>query len=624
MRSNHLIDFDEILSLTYKLLQSSPALRALCQMRWDHLLVDEFQDLDHTQYAILSLLVGAKRSLFAVGDDDQSIFSWRGADPKVMSRFMDEFDIREPILLDINCRCSETIFDAARKILPLSENLFDKPITARRKGGDAVRFREFAHEYEEARWLIGDLRQSASEAGSKWGRYGVLYRNHWIGQFLEEIFLAEGIPCRLARGQSLRDDPLIATILAALRIVQNPDADLHVETLAELVLSQEIRMLLKRDGQLNILDQLRNLAEAKRQESKECWRFLYQIANLQSYHHSSGDLPTLIQSIVEMGLGKSENPLEEWIDKLSDPAADPEINTLAETIRNTALAGGTVYLPAAGGLEIPIKHLLQRTLPTLPVRYLERDTQASARDVILAIAPLTPVDDCARIVAVPANRLGTVLVFKAMQCLEIQKFQRNFLDYVIFDLESTGKDVETCAIIEIAAVKVRDGVVIDTFHSLVYTDQIIPATATAIHGYTHDDLIGKPTLEAIWPAFREFVGDDLLVAHNGLHYDVPLLQKATKAWNGTEGMHFYDTLLLARSLFPSMAASLKDLASYFQIETGRSHRALDDCRCLAGVFENLLQERLRRSRKTALTHLLDAVALGPPSKIGPRQRKMKR
>ena len=67
----------------------------------------------------------------------------------------------------------------------------------------------------------------------------------------------------------------------------------------------------------------------------------------------------------------------------------------------------------------------------------------------------------ARIVAVPANRLGTVLVFKAMQCLEIQKFQRNFLDYVIFDLESTGKDVETCAIIEIAAVKVRDGVVID-------------------------------------------------------------------------------------------------------------------------------------------------------------------
>ena len=99
----------------------------------DHLLVDEFQDLDHTQYAILSLLVGAKRSLFAVGDDDQSIFSSRGADPKVMSRFMDEFDIREPILLDINCRCSETIFDAARKILPLSENLFDKPITASAK-----------------------------------------------------------------------------------------------------------------------------------------------------------------------------------------------------------------------------------------------------------------------------------------------------------------------------------------------------------------------------------------------------------------------------------------------------------------------------------------------------------
>jgi DNA polymerase III epsilon subunit family exonuclease len=609
LRSNHLIDFDEILTYTLKLLEAAPKLRESYQMRWEHLLVDEFQDLDQTQYSILRLLVGANRSLFAVGDDDQSIFGWRGADPRVIGRFVREFGIQEPILLDINCRCSQTIFEIARKVLPPSEVLFDKSITAVREGGEPVRVHEFKNEYEEARWLIDDLRRLAAEGEGKWRQCAVLYRNHYIGHFLEERLLSQNIPCRLARGQSLRDDPLIAIILAALRIVQNPDADLLVEALAQQVLSQEIQMLLKAEKQGTLTEQVRAVAESNGPYSKDCWRFLYQVANLKSLHHSAGDLPTLLQTIAEMELGKNDNPLEEWLDKLADPADDAEVRALADGIGITLDLGGALYLPEAGGLEIPIKHLIHQTLPNLPIRYLDRELPQSAGDLIVAIAPFA-IETAARVIAIPVDRLCTVQVFKAMQCLESRKFQRTFRDYVVFDLEATGKDVDTCDIIEIAAVKVRDGKITGEFHSLVHTDQLIPPETTAIHGYANHHLVDQPVLKTIWPAFRDFVGEDLLVAHNGLRFDVPLLQRSTLAWHGTLGLHFYDTLLLARSLFPARGAALRDLAGHFGIETGRSHHALDDCRCLRSVFEALLEERMRRSRKTALSCLLDAVALG--------------
>src|SRR5262249_15183239 len=128
LRSHYLIDFDEILDLARKLLESSETILSTYQSRWDHVLIDEFQDLDMTQYAVVRLLAERHRSLFAVGDDEQSIFSWRGADPRVIERFLDDFAIAEPIVLDINCRCSRGIFEAARKILPPCE-LFEKQLT---------------------------------------------------------------------------------------------------------------------------------------------------------------------------------------------------------------------------------------------------------------------------------------------------------------------------------------------------------------------------------------------------------------------------------------------------------------------------------------------------------------
>lgn len=610
LRSNNLIDYDEILTLTRILLESNPEILASYQERWDHILVDEFQDLDPVQYEILKLLAQRHRSFFAVGDDDQSIFAWRGAHSGVMKRFLTDFQIDEPHLLNVNCRCSSNIFDAAKKVVPPSDILFSKDITTSREGGEPVQIEEFHNEYEEAQWLVKELRTDAAVAGLKWGSYGLLYRQHVIGSHLEETFIAAGIPCRLAKGHSLNDDFAIARILAGLRIVQDPESDLHVQALALKVLPSDVLTLLSKDHEGLYADRLRSLAERGGPEGKTCWRFLHQLGNLRALRRTSGDLSTLIRAIVELGIGSESNSLEAILPHLKDPAQDGEIRGLAEALRRTRELGGTVYLPVEGGLEIAVKYLVKRVFPDLAVAYLEEPVMPGDRDLVLAIACPVIAHSRAITATIPAGRLGIVMVFKALQYMEAAKYRKNFRDYVAFDLETTGKDINVCAIVEIAAVKVRDGKPVERFHSLVYTEQLIPSSATEIHGYTNEHLQGQPRLEEVWQLFREFIGDDLLVAHNGFRYDVPLLKRATAELGGTENLHFYDTLVLARSLFPASSGALKDLAEHFGVPTGRSHHALDDCDCLVGVFEALQDERLKRSRMTCLSHLLDGVILG--------------
>src|SRR5262249_7965107 len=162
----------------------------------------------------------------------QSIFSWRGADPRVMARFAADFGIDRPVVLDINCRCSTAIFAAARKILPSAEPLFAKHITAVRQSPFAVRALGFRDEREGLDWVVGDLLGELGAAGLKKGDYAILYRTHQAGQQFEEALVAAGVPCQLARGLALSDDRLIGQLLASLRVVLHPDSELQLEYLA--------------------------------------------------------------------------------------------------------------------------------------------------------------------------------------------------------------------------------------------------------------------------------------------------------------------------------------------------------------------------------------------------------
>ena len=188
-----------------------------------------------------------------------------------------------------------------------------------------------------------------------------------------------------------------------------------------------------------------------------------------------------------------------------------------------------------------------------------------------------------------------------------------------FDLETTDKDVEVCEVVEIGAVRVVGGEIVDRFHSLVRPYRPITPGATKVHGYTDGDVRNARPFAEVWPEFRAFIGDDVLIAHNGQHFDIPVLRRLAAGREGVDTLVFYDTLPLVRSLSRD-SAKLEDLALRFGIDAGRAHHALDDAVTLARVYRELERLRAVRARKAVLVNLLDylglALALEPEREQG--------
>jgi DNA polymerase III epsilon subunit-like protein len=211
-------------------------------------------------------------------------------------------------------------------------------------------------------------------------------------------------------------------------------------------------------------------------------------------------------------------------------------------------------------------------------------------------------------------------VFKAAQLLEMDDVAPAFRNFTAIDLETTDNDTSKAEIVEIAAVRVRDGAIVDTFAALVKPRVPIAPAATETHGIREADVAPAPHFETIWPTFRAFCGDDVIVAHNGYDFDFRILQRMVRATGKRFDLCTYDTLPLARDLYPT-SRRLPDLARQFGIPTGRSHRALDDALTLANVVLRLDEVKRCRARKTALVNVLDnlgiALALSDEDTLGP-------
>jgi DNA helicase II / ATP-dependent DNA helicase PcrA len=611
LRSNRLIDYDDILVLTRQLLTQHPATRQDVQNRWDHVLVDEFQDLDGVQYEILKILADRHRSIFAVGDDEQSIFSWRGADSRIMARFMSDFAIKTSVMLDANFRCSKSIFETARRILRQSELYPRREITAIRNSSFVVEASEHANEHAEAAWLVAHLKEELATSGLPHGEFAILYRRHEIGTHLEQALIAAGVACQMGKGRSLADDPVMAQILCSLRLILNPNSDLDLERLACLVLSEAIVAELVMQPGESLREKLRQYATSKAgDEARKCWRLLYRIENLESLSRTAGNLANLIDTVVSLGIGPYVSPFDNIAEQLEDPAANPAASELASKILEVASQSGKLILAPHEGIEVPIRLMLRKVLPNLRVVYFSPETIRQPGDLVIEMSmPDYESTDPEIYNLWMAGLSPTMVMFTALQIIESRHFQKVFTEYVVFDTETTDKDTERCEIVELAAARIRCGLIVDRFVTLVRCNRPISTGATGVHGYVDEDLIGKRSLEEIWPSFREFIGDSVLVAHNAQRFDIPILKRLSAPWDGLKCVRFFDSLPFAKHLFPTGSLSLEDLAIRYGIHTGRSHHALDDSICLAHVFERLQEERLRRSRKTCLTHLLDLLAI---------------
>ncbi len=593
LRARNLVDYDGLIAHTGELLRTDAAALEAVRRRWDYILVDEFQDLSLAQYEIVTLLAARHRNCFAVGDDEQSIFSWTGADPTVLERFREDFGVSEPIVLDLNRRCSRQIFEAARRLVTHNPGLFDKRLEAVRASEHCVAAHAFADETAEADWLVHELVRDRDASGLDWGRFGILYRAHRIGQRLETHLIAAGIPCLLARGQALVDDEVVGFVVSSLRIIRAPDDPLAVAAFAERALPAPLleRVRVAHRG-VDLLSALRTFARTSRgdPDARQAWRFVFHVENLKGLGRTHDALAPLVEALLSQRLTRYRNPLEERAAELADPAEVPGAAHLARRLTEARAHGGTVWLEPDRGIDLALRPMLRAVVGDR-VHRLEPGGTPAPGDVVLRARAVRPL-----------------VLFKALQLMHCGDLTDPMQDYVAFDLETTEMDASVCEIVELAAVRVRGRVIVDQFAQLIRPSRAICPKSTAVHGYQDADVAGQPTLAEAWPGFRAFVGDDLLVAHNGHTFDVPVLRRLAEGLEGIDSLVFFDTLPLARSLTDE-SARLEDLAHRFGVNTGRAHHAVDDAGTLAGVLRHLGELKLVRARKAALVHLLGWLGL---------------
>src|SRR3989442_4409784 len=219
------MDFDDLLLPPLTLFRQHPERLAYWQRRFDHVLVDEFQDTNAAQYRLVRLLAEGHRNLCVVGDDDQAIYGWRGAEVRPMLACQEDFPDAPLIKLQQNYRSTQVILDAANGVIAETRARLGKTLYTTRQGGDPVVLLTAADERDESEWLAGEFATLAAQTDIPYEGMAVLYRTNAQSRPLEEAFRFRGIPYRLIGAVSFYERRGGKDLLAYLRLIANPADD---------------------------------------------------------------------------------------------------------------------------------------------------------------------------------------------------------------------------------------------------------------------------------------------------------------------------------------------------------------------------------------------------------------
>ena len=195
MEEFHKLDFDDMALICLRLFEEYPEILSDWQERYRYIMVDEFQDINPIQYEIVKLLAAPQNNLFIVGDDDQSIYGFRGAKPEIMKKFMTDYPHAEQLLLDVNYRCHERIVEDSLKVIAYNQNRFYKAIRAAHANGKGVLIRSFESKEEEEEMLLQELKTFVEKTKPKLlAGTAVIYRTNYECSLFAEKLLVNGIP----------------------------------------------------------------------------------------------------------------------------------------------------------------------------------------------------------------------------------------------------------------------------------------------------------------------------------------------------------------------------------------------------------------------------------------------
>ena len=304
LRAANAFDFDDLLLYAYLLLKLHPDVLTDDQRRVRYILVDEYQDTNHAQYEICKLLAAEHHNIMVVGDDDQSIYSWRGADIRNILEFEDDYPECTTIKLEQNYRSVGNILSAANAVIANNIKRKPKKLYTAAEAGDKIQVFMAADERDEGRWIAGQI-EKRHDAGLSYNQMAVFYRTNAQSRMIEDMFLRAGVPYRIVGGTRFFERQEISDVMAYLTLAVNPADDMAAQRVINVPrrgvgkatverisqLARENQTTFMNAAEFAIVDE--ELRPAARRSVGE---FVQIIKDASSY---SGDLRRVIETIID-------------------------------------------------------------------------------------------------------------------------------------------------------------------------------------------------------------------------------------------------------------------------------------------------------------------------------------
>ena len=229
LRNNQCMDFDDLIMNTIRLFKENEDALQFYQRKFHYIHVDEYQDTNHAQYTLVNLLADRFKNLCVVGDADQSIYGWRGANMQNILDFEKDYPDAAVILLEQNYRSTQTILNAANQVIKNNRNRPDKNLWTENRAGEKITYYRGDSERDEARFIVSEMQKQIADKGRKFGDFAVLYRTNAQSRVIEEMLLKANVPYTMVGGRKFYDRKEIRDILAYLSAIANPSDSLSLE-----------------------------------------------------------------------------------------------------------------------------------------------------------------------------------------------------------------------------------------------------------------------------------------------------------------------------------------------------------------------------------------------------------
>ncbi len=229
LHQNNALDFDDIIMNTVKLFNENPDVLEFYQKKFQYILIDEYQDTNTSQYMLVSLLAQKHQNICAVGDDDQSIYKFRGANIRNILDFEKDFKNATSIKLEQNYRSSQNILNAANHVIQNNRGRKGKKLWTKNEKGDMIHLFQADNEHEEGMFIAQEIARKHLEENRKYSDFAILYRMNAQSRIIEEMLLKEGIPYRVLGGLKFYDRKEIKDLIAYLRVIQNPMDNISIK-----------------------------------------------------------------------------------------------------------------------------------------------------------------------------------------------------------------------------------------------------------------------------------------------------------------------------------------------------------------------------------------------------------